>query len=157
MSLTDEFIKVFPTDERLKVSKITSNLQEVLDFLNRKEYLRPELRGTQGEEERIEIMNVLENTLNMTKAFNMLFDMYVDKIKPDSEKRLVRFLEINKPYGMTEEDIFYLLFSNMTNTFLVNAEEFRVALLFILKLPIHYSKGKTINNRTTLGRLLRAF
>lgn len=157
MSLSDEFVKSLPADEQLKGSKMISDLQEIMDFMNLKGYLRLELCGMQGEVERVKIMNVLQNTLSMTKAFNMFFDMYVDKIKPDSKKRLISFLELNKPYGMNEEDIIYLLFSNMIHTFLINAEEFRATLLFILKLPIHYSKRKKINRITTLGQLLLAF
>lgn len=157
MSLSDEFVKSLAPHEQLKGSKMISNLQEMIDSLNRKGYLRLELRGMQGETERAKIMNVLQNTLKMTKAFNMFFDMYVDKIKPDSKKRLVSFLELNKPYGMTEEDIYYLLFSNMVHVFLINAEQFRAELLHILKLPIPYSNGRTINRKTTLGTLLLAF
>ena len=52
MSLSDEFVKSLPTNEQLRGSKITSDLQEILVFMNRKGYLRPELHGIQGENER---------------------------------------------------------------------------------------------------------
>lgn len=81
MSLSDEFVKSLPPHEQLKGSKMISDLQGIMDFMNRKGYLRLELRGVQGEAERVKINNVLQNTLRMTKAFNIFFDMYVDKIK----------------------------------------------------------------------------
>jgi len=118
------------------------------------------LRSEKGEEQRKNAMNVLWNVRKVTNAFNMFFDMYVEKIKPDSKERLRKFLELNRPYGLTEEDLRYLLYSEMIFTFLQNIEEFRFALLFMMKLPIHYSingKRKTINIKTTLGRLLKGF
>ena len=51
--------------------------------------------------------------------------MYVDKVKLDSKQRLRKFLELNEVYGMVEDDLTYLLISEMIMVFLLNAEEFR--------------------------------
>lgn len=150
MSLTDEFIERLPANEQLLGSKIASNLTDIISDLDKRGYLRSELKEQQGEEDRNKIMNVLWNVRKTTHAFNMFFDMYVDKIKPDSKQRLKKFLELNKPYGLTENDLRYLLYSQMIFVFLQNAEEFRAALLFIMKLD----KDKKINGKTTLGKLL---
>jgi hypothetical protein len=83
--------------------------------------------------------------------------MYFDRVKPDSKQRLEKFLELNKPYGMTGEDLNYLLFSNMIFIFLNNAEEFRSVFLFIMKLPVQCSKRRKIDKKTGLGQLLRGF
>jgi len=127
--------------------------------LDKRGYLRSELKLKKGEEQRKKSMNVLWNVRKVTHAFNMFFDMYVDKIKPNGKQRLKKFLELNKPHGLTEDDLRYLLYSEMIFVFLQNIEEFRFALLFIMKLPIHYvarEKRKTIDRKTTLGKLLKS-
>jgi len=132
----------------------------MLKDLEKKSYLRSELKSQKGEEERIYSTNVLLNVRKVTKAFNMFFDMYADRVKPNTKHRLDKFLELNKPYGLTEEDLRYLLISEMVFVFLQNIEEFRFALLFILKLPIYYSvrgKRRRINEQTTLGTLMKSF
>jgi len=161
MSLTDEFCK--SQDLRKKERKLcvetASNFYDMMKDLDEKGYLRSELSVRKGEEERIRSTNVIQNVRKVTKAFNMFFDMYVDRVKPNTKHRLEKFLELNKPYGLTKEDLNYLLISEMVFVFLQNIEEFRFAMLFILKLPIHYSvngKEKTINRKTTLGTLLRS-
>ena len=162
MSLTDEFCKskdLRDDDERKLCLQVASDFIDMLKDLDKKGYLRSELSVRKGEEERIRSTNVILNTRRVTKAFNMFFDMYVDRVKPNTKHRLEKFLELNKPYGLTEEDLNYLLISEMVFVFLQNIEEFRFALLFILKLPIHYSingEEKTINRKTTLGTLLRS-
>jgi len=118
--------------------------------LDKKGYLRSELEVKKGEEGRVSSTNVLWNVRKVTHAFNMFFDMYVDKTKPDSKQRLKKFLELNKPYGLTEEDLRYLLYSELIFVFLQNIEEFRFALLFIMKLD----KDEYINEEATLGTLL---
>lgn len=128
-----------------------SDLQHIIADLDEKGYIRSELKTKQGEEKRKKIMDVLTNVSKITNAFNNFFDMYVDRIKPDSKNRLKNFLELNKPYGMTEEDLIYLLCSEMIFVFLQNIEEFRSVLLFIMKLD----KDERINKKTTLGKLIR--
>lgn len=160
MSLTDEFCKSkdLRDDERRLCFQVASDFIDMLKDLDRKGYLRSELSVKKGEEERIRSTNVILNVRKVTKAFNMFFDMYAEKVKPDSKKRLEKFLELNKPYGLTEEDLNYLLISNLVFVFLQNIEEFRFALLFILKLPIKYSvkgKEKKIDRKATLRPLLR--
>jgi hypothetical protein len=161
MSLTDEFCKSsdLREEERKPCYEFASHMYDMISDLERKRYLRSELKLEKGGKERVKFMNVLWNERKVTHAFNMFFDMFVDKIKPDSKQRLRRFLELNKPYGLTEEDARYLLYSEMIFTFLQNAEGFRSALLYILKLPIQYSIGKKmkmVSNKTTLGALLRS-
>lgn len=151
MSLTDEFIRSLPANEQPFGSEIASNLIDIISDLDKKGYLRVELKEHSGEEDRNKIMNVLWNARKTTHAFNMFFDMYVDKVKPDSKQRLKKFLELNEPYGLTENDLRYLLYSQMIFVFLQNAEEFRTALLFVMK----FDKDKKINKRTTLGNLLK--
>lgn len=161
MSLTDEFCKSpdLRKKERKLCVEVASKFYDMMKDLDEKGYLRSELSVRKGEEERIRSTNVILNVRKVTKAFNMFFNMYVDRVKPNTKHRLKKFLELNKPYGLTKEDLNYLLISEMVFVFLQNIEEFRFALLFILKLPIHYSvdeKEKTVNRKTTLGTLLRS-
>jgi hypothetical protein len=161
MSLTDKLCgspDLRKEDQKL-CCEFASYFQDIIADLDRKGYLRSDLRIEQQDKERIRFMDVLLNTRKVTKAFNMFFDMYVDRIKPDSKQRLRRFLELNKPYGLTEEDLVYLLFSEMIFVFLQNAEEFRSAFLMILNIPVRYSVDKArkiVNSKTTLGGLLRS-
>ena len=152
MSLTMNYCKSpeLSKGEQKLCFQLASDFYDMIEDLDRKGYLRSELKLEKGEEERMHAMDVLKNVRKVTHAFNMFFDMYVDKIKPDSKQRLKRFLELNKPYGLTEEDLGYLLFSTLIFVFLQNIEEFRFALLFIMKLD----KDKDINEQTTLGTLL---
>jgi hypothetical protein len=161
VTLTDEFCSSadLRKEERSLCYKFASDCHDIITDLDQKGYLRSELRLEQGEEERMHSMNVLWNVRKVTHAFNMVFDMYVDKTKPDGKQRLKRFIELNKPYGMTEDDLRYLLYSEMIFVFLQNVEEFRFVLLFVMKLPIHYfikQKRKTMNIKTTLGTLLKS-
>jgi hypothetical protein len=152
MSLTDEFCKSpdLRRKERILCYQLASDFQYMIHDLDNKGYLRSELKEEEGKEDRNKIMNVLWNVRKITHAFNMFFDMYVDKIKPDSKHRLKKFLDLNRPYGLTEDDLRYLLYSQMIFVYLQNAEEFRTALLFIMELD----KDKKINKKTTLGKLL---
>ena len=161
MTLTDEFCKSpdLTKKERIVCYQFASNFHDMIADLGKKGYLRSELKAEQGEDDRMNFMNVLWNVRKVTDAFNMFFDMFVDRIKPDSKQRLRKFLELNKPYGLTEENLRYLLYSEMIFVFLQNVEEFRSALLFILKLPIRYNireERKTVDGKTTLGTLLRS-
>lgn len=159
MSWTDKICKELPKEEQILCYQLASDFYDMMADLDKKGYLRSDLSLKQGEEERMSSTNVLRNVRKVTHAFNMFFDMYVDKMKPDSKQRLKKFLELNKPYGLTEDDLRYLLYSEMIFVFLQNIEEFRFALLFIMKLPIHYivkGKRKTINRKTTLGTLLKS-
>jgi hypothetical protein len=161
MSLTDKFCKSkdLRGDEPKLCFQVASDFLDMLKDLDKKGYLRSELSVRKGEEERIRSTNVIRNVRKVTKAFNMFFDMYVDRVKPNTKHRLEKFLELNKPYGLTKYDLNYLLISEMVFVFLQNIEEFRFAMLFILKLPTNYSlngKEKTINRKTTLGTLLRS-
>lgn len=161
MSLTDKFCESPDLRERERIlcHKLASNFHDILKDLNVRGFLRSELKLEKGEEERKNAMNVLWNVRKVTQAFNMFFDMYAEKVKTDSKERLKKFLELNKPYGMTEDDLRYLLYSEMIFVFLQNVEEFRFAFLFIMKLPIRYvfnGKKRTINQKTTLGRLLKS-
>jgi hypothetical protein len=161
MSLTDEFCKSgdLREEERKLCYEFASYFQDIIADLERKGHLRSELALEEAEKERMKFMNVLRNTRKVTDAFDMFFDIYVDKIKPDSRQRLRTFLDLNKPNGLTEENLRYLLYSEMIFVFLQNAEEFRYAILFILTLPIRYSNGgrrKEVSNKTALGTLLRS-
>lgn len=161
MSLIDDYCKSpeLSKEEQKLCFQLASDFYDMIKKLDKKGYLRSELKLEKGEEERMHAMDVLWNVRKVTHAFNMFFDMYVDKIKPDSKQRLKKFMELNKPYGLTEDDLRYLFYSTMIFVFLQNIEEFRFALLFIMKLPIHYSangKEKIINRKTTLGTLLRS-
>lgn len=152
MSLTYEFCKSpdITKEEQKICNRFASDLYELLGDLEKRGYLRSELKLKKGEEERKKFMNVMWNVRKVTHAFNMFFDIYVDKIKPDSRLRLKRFLDMNKPFGLTEDDLRYLLYSEMIFVFLQNIEEFRNALLFGMKLD----KDEYINEKTTLGTLL---
>lgn len=152
MSLTDDLCKSsdLREEEKKLCYEFASNILDLLADLEKKGYLRSELKLKKGEEEKKKFINVIWNVREVTHAFNMFFDMYAEKVKPDSKQRLKKFLELNKPYGMTEEDLRYLLYSEMIFVFLLNAEEFRSALLFTMKLD----KDEYVNEKTTLGTLL---
>jgi len=152
MSLTYEFCQSpnITKEEQKICNRFASDLYELLEDLEKRGYLRSELKLKKGEKEKKKFMNVMWNVRKVTHAFNMFFDIYVDKIKPDSKQRLKRFLEMNKPFGLTEDDLRYLLYSEMILVFLQNIEEFRNALLFAMKLD----KDEYIDEKTTLGTLL---
>ena len=155
MSETDKFCSSSKlTEEEQKLCcKFHADLLDILADLDKKDYLRSELKVKQGEEERIYSEHVITNVREVSDAFNKLSDMYCDK------ERQKKFLELNKPYGMTKKHLNYLFLSDMIFVFLQNIEAFRVFLLFILKLPIRYSfkeKYKRIGERTTLRPLLNS-
>jgi len=153
MSLVDDFIKLLPPHEKLQASRMTSYLWDLIKDLDKKGYLRSDLAVEEREKNRLKFMKILENSNKTIHAFNMFFDMYVDKIRKDSKQRLIRFLELNREFGFTEEDVAYLLFSEMIFIFLTSIELFRVALLFAMKMDV----DKDINEQTTLGTLFWKF
>jgi len=162
MSLTDSMCKSsdLTKEEQKLCYEFASDLHEIIGDLENKGYLRSNLNLKQDEKEKTNFLRVIGNVRNVTKAFNMFFDMYAERVKPDCRQRLKKFLELNKSYGMTENDLVYLLFSEMIFVYLQNIEEFRATFLTILELPIIYLVGKdrkTIRCRTELGKLLRSF
>jgi len=120
--------------------------------LNKRGYLRSELRVKKGEEGRVNSEYVIENVRKVTDAFNKFSLVYGDKEKQS------KILELSKSYGLTAENLRYVYFLEMISVFLQNIEAFRAFLLFIMKLPVPYfvkGKRKTINEKTTLGPLLK--
>ena len=151
MSLVDDLIKLLPKSEQQKATMIASYLWDMINDLDRRQYLRSELTVEKKEKDRLKIMRILEHSRKIVHAFNVFFDMYVDRIKKNSRRRLNKFLELNRDFGFTEEDVGYLLFSEMIFIFMSSVELFRIALLFTMKMNI----DKTIHHSTTLGALLR--
>jgi hypothetical protein len=133
---------------------MSADLLEMVRDLDSKGYLRSELRSRKGEK-RENFHRVLLNVRKVTNAFNVWFDNYVDRVKPDSKQRLRKIIEIGE---LSEEDAVYLLYTEMIFVFLQTIEEFRSALLSILKLPIQTEKnGKiAIHGRTTLNLLFES-
>ena len=139
----EKFCKELPKEDQPLCRQLGSDFRDLLSDLKKKGYLRSELKEKDSE-------YVIENSRKVTDAFNKFKEMYVDK------ERQKKFIELNKPYGMTKTDLNYLLYSTSVSVFLVNIELFRVFLLFIMELPIHYKvKGKPINCKTSLGTLYR--
>lgn len=153
MSLTEKFCASndLREEERPHCYQVASYFLEMLKDLQSKGYLRSNLEAKNSEKQ---IMNVLWNVRKTTSAFNKLFDIYAEKVKADSKQKLISLKKLGE---FTEEELTYLLFSEMIFIFLQCIEEFRSILLFILKLPISVRKnGKTyrINTKTTLNPLL---
>lgn len=109
---------------------------EMLKDLEKKNYLRSDIIRRK---EQAPFTNVMLNVQKISKAFNVWFDVYVDRRKPDSKQKLKRIMEIGE---ITDEDVVYFIFSDMIFVFLQNIEEFRSAFLYILKLPILKKNGK---------------
>ena len=156
MTLTDDFCNsnTMKKEERIECYQISADLLEMLKDLESKGYLRSEIRSQVGEK-RENFHHVLLNAIKITKAFNVWFDNYVDRVRPDSKHRLKQIIEIAE---ISEEDAVYLLYSEMVFVYLQTVEEFRFALLSILKLPIQIEKNGIkkviINRKTTLNPLL---
>ena len=123
----------------------------MLKDLEKKNYLRSDIIRRK---EQAPFTNVMLNVQKISKAFNVWFDVYVDRRKPDSKQKLKRIMEIGE---ITDEDVVYFIFSDMIFVFLQNIEEFRSAFLYILKLPILKKNGKKriIHNTTTLNQLFK--
>ena len=138
----EKFCKELPKEDRPLCRQLGSDFRDLLSDLKKKGYLRSELKEKDSE-------YVIENSRKVTDAFNKFKEMYVDK------ERQKKFIELNKPYGMTKTDLNYLLYSTSVSVFLLNIEVFRAFLLFILQLPIPYKKNpEYINCKTTVGKLL---
>ncbi len=154
MSWIDKFCKELPKEEQILCYQLADYFYDMIVDLDKKGYLRSELKVKKGEEGRVNSEYVIKNVRKVTDAFNKFSSMYSDK------ERQRKFIELNKPYGMTKTDLNYLFYSESVFVFLQNIEAFRAFLLFIMKLPIHYEvKGKKekINSKTTLGKLLKGF
>lgn len=153
MSVTDEYCNSNAVDDEEKILFYRTSLLfcEMLKDLEKKGYLRTELRGENGQRELI--LKVILNVRKITEAFNHWFDIYVDMAKPDSKQKLKRIIEIGE---LSEEEAVTLLFSDMIFVFLQNIEEFRYTFLHSLKLPIHIKADNTkIDKRTALKQLLK--
>lgn len=132
-------------EERILCYQRARDFHDIMTDLDKKGYLRSDLRLKRGEEGRMNSEYVLENLREITDAFNKFAGIYTDK------KTRKKFLELSKSYGLTEENLRYAYFSEMIFVFLQNIEAFRVFFLFIIK-P---NKDKYLNQKTALGRLLR--
>jgi hypothetical protein len=151
MSWTEKLCKELPKEEQILCYQLASDFWDILTDLDKKGYLRSELKEKKGEEGRVNSGYVIENVRKVTDAFNKFNKMYGDK------ERQKKFIELNKLYGMTKTDLNYLLCSESVFVFLQNIEAFRAFLLFIMKLPIHVKGNREkIHGRTTLGELLKS-
>ncbi len=137
MSLTDKFCASIDLreEERYHCYQVASNFLDMLKDLQSKGYLRPNLEAKKNEKL---IMNVLFNVRKTTSAFNKLFDIYAEKVKVDSKQKLVSLKKLSE---FTEEELTYLLFSEMVFIFLQCIEEFRSIILFILKLHVSVKRN----------------
>jgi hypothetical protein len=152
LSITDEYCNsnAINTKEKILCHQVSLLFREMLKDLEKKGYLRTELRGKNGQ--RALILKVILNVRKITETFNHWFDIYVDMAKPDSKQKLKRIIEIGE---LSEEQTVILLFSEMIFVFLQNIEELRYILLHSLKLPI-FIKGdnRKIDKKTPLKQLL---
>lgn len=149
LSLTDEYCNSNNVikEEKLLCYKTSLLFCEMLKDLEKKNFLRPNITAKNGQKH---FLNVMWNVQKISNAFNVWFDIYVDRRKPDSKQKLKRIMEIG---DIAEEEALYLLFSQMIFVFLQNIEELRSALLYVLKLPILVPNERTINKKTTLNQL----
>lgn len=154
MTLTDEFCnsKGMGKKEKQECYQIASDLMEVLKDLEVKGVVRSDLRSKEGEGQRALFLKVLLNVRKITSAFNVWFDIYVERKMPNSKQKLKQIMEIGE---LTEEETAYLLFSEMVFVFLQSIEEFRSSLLSVLKLPVTIEKKVLIHSKTTLNQLLK--
>lgn len=153
MSLVDKLISLLPKNEQKEAARIASALWDMINDLDKRGHLRSELTVEEKEKDRLKVMKLLENSNKVIHAFNMFFDMYVDRIRKNSKQRLNKFLELNREFGFTEEDVGYLLFSEMIFILIASIELFRIALLFTMKMDV----DEDINPQTTLGTLFWKF
>ena len=160
LTLTDSFCnsKDLRKEERISCFQVASSFYDMLRDLDERSFLRSDLKF-EKEGHRIRFMDILWNVRKVTNAFNKFFDVYAEKIKPNSKQKLRKFMEVG---NFTEEELRYLLYSEMVFVFLQNIEEFRSIMLFILKLPINYvienngmKKRIRISKKTTIGKLLK--
>jgi len=150
MSLTDEYCNSDNMTEAEKSLYYRTSLLfcQMLKDLEKKSFLRFDIVAAKKEQKHF--LDVMWNVRKITNAFNVWFDVYVDRRKPDSKQKLKKIMEIG---DITEEEALYLLFSQMIFVFLQNIEELRSALLYVLKLPILVQNNHMINERTTLNPL----
>jgi hypothetical protein len=151
MSWIEKFCEELPEEDQPLCRQLGLDFRDLLSDLKKKGYLRSELKE-KGEEGKVNSEYVIENLRKVTDAFNKFKEMYVDK---DRQKK---FIELNKPYGMTKMDLNYLFYSTSVSVYLISIEVFRAFLLFIMKLPIHYEvegKSKYMNSTATLRPLLK--
>ena len=144
MSWTDRFCKSLELSkkEQSLCYQLASDFCDIITDLEKKGYLRSELKVKTGEKERVNSEYVIENLRKVTDGFNKFSLMYKENRK--------KIVELGKSYGLTAENLRYVYFSEMIFIFLQNIEAFRFALLFIMKLD----KDKYLKKDTTLGTLL---
>lgn len=148
MPWIDRFCKELPKEEQTLCYQLASDFWELLYDLEEKGYL---ISKTMLDKERqLNSAYVLENLREVTEAFNKFNKMYGNA---ENQKK---FIELNKPYGMTKTNLNYLLYSLSVFVFLQNIEAFRAFLLYVMKLPIEVKgEKKKIHKKTTLGDLLK--
>lgn len=134
-------------EEQQKCYELASSLRDLLEDLDSKGYLRSELGLEIGWQpyaaERRKLMNLMSNANKTTMSYNAI--LFKSRSLKTSD--------------LTENELKYLFNSTLVFSFLQSIELFRVAFLFVLKLPIPYTvEGRTgiIDNRTTLGKLFRS-
>lgn len=148
-SWVDKFCRELPKEEQPLCYQLASDFYDMIADLDKRGYLRSELKIKKGEEGRVNSQHVIENLREVTEAFNKFNKMYGDT---ENQKK---FIELNKPYGMTKTYLNYLLYSLSVFVFLQNIEAFRAFLLYVMKLPIEVKGEKEIHKKTTLGNLLK--
>ena len=140
MSILDKFIgSLSDSDEQRYALSIVSYLRGIFEDLEKKGYLRAELRGNV---ERSDFVKILEDSDKLFESYNMLFRIFEEKGKSQE------FVRYNEKFGLGDKGLAYLLLSESISAFQRNVELFKNCFLHILKAR----RGFTA--KMTLGKFL---
>lgn len=123
--------------------EVAEELWDMLLALDKKDRVKPSLRGAEKD-----FLEILMDSDKIFKAFNKFFDIYM---KEDKRKRFFELLK-KEEFGFTNEDLSYLLHSQMVFIFLAVTEMFKNTMVFVLKgIPPTSTLGRLFGSRGILA------
>lgn len=135
----DKFIGSLSPEEQRYVLLIASYLQGIFEDLEKKGYLRANLRGSI---ERTDFVKILEDSDKLFESYNMLFPIFWEK------GRSTEFVRHNEKFGLYDKGLAYLFLSESISAFQRNVELFKNCFLFTLKVR------RGFKAKMTLGQFL---
>ena len=141
MLTVDDYVqKSVNRTNQLQAYKIALDLWDMLVVLEKKGFVREELRGKKAFERRDMHVSIASNADQILASLNKFFGCYFEK-----EKNLP-FIDMMYKNGLKDEDLFHILNVQLIFDFLLDSESFKNLLQLMLQ---------NVNPKSPLGTLFR--
>jgi hypothetical protein len=128
MLTVDEYVQIYVArPSQLQAYKIALELWDMLVALEKKGYVREELRGKRTFERRELLVTIASNADGIIASMNKFYGFFFQKEKNR------KFVEMMRKNGLNDEDLFHVLNVQLVFDFLLESESFKNIVQLILQ------------------------